>query len=288
MASSESYQAAQESEVSTSDSSGQEHSGLSAISSESVIAKLSFSDKCKKGTWILPRFGMTSKPSMEDHGVERWISSLQESHASHTALRADELARQMKETFGLAWRGSHGRWNQDSSWWKTSQASLLQERERIIDPSVMPPQIRYVENELPPYGFQIIGELQAMDYLVFKFNLSAAAVGANHRRDRVFILGVQVADTNRLWMQLGGVRWNGRCKSQDGSKTARRSDDLRDFRSGLLLRPEITRILGDLRNVPVNGLLGRAVNPSKKYGSLNPVWGEWLMGFPTGWTELKL
>jgi len=39
--------------------------------------------------------------------------------------------------------------------------------------------------------------------------------------------------------------------------------------------------------VPVNGLLGRAVSPSREHGSLNPMWVEWLMGFPTGWTDLK-
>jgi hypothetical protein len=29
-------------------------------------------------------------------------------------------------------------------------------------------------------------------------------------------------------------------------------------------------------------------NPSAPLGSLNPNWVEWLMGFPIGWTDLKL
>lgn len=65
------------------------------------------------------------------------------------------------------------------------------------------------------------------------------------------------------------------------------------------------------RNVPVNGLLGRAVHQNRLLktptasdavgtsgggnsrslrtdagGQLNPTWVEWLMGFPAGWTEL--
>jgi len=40
---------------------------------------------------------------------------------------------------------------------------------------------------------------------------------------------------------------------------------------------------GDLKNVKVNCLLGRAVRPSKKNGSLNPTWVAWLMGYPTEW-----
>ena len=66
------------------------------------------------------------------------------------------------------------------------------------------------------------------------------------------------------------------------------------------------------RNVPVNGLLGRAVHQNRLLttptasdavgthgggnsrslrtdagGQLNPTWVEWLMGFPIGFTELK-
>lgn len=44
---------------------------------------------------------------------------------------------------------------------------------------------------------------------------------------------------------------------------------------------------GDCANVPVNGLLGRSVGPSKGNGSLNPLWVEWLQGYPVGWTDLE-
>jgi len=39
--------------------------------------------------------------------------------------------------------------------------------------------------------------------------------------------------------------------------------------------------------VPVNGLLGRAVAPTKMKGSLDPAFVEYLMGYPIGWTVLK-
>lgn len=42
----------------------------------------------------------------------------------------------------------------------------------------------------------------------------------------------------------------------------------------------------NVENVPVNGLLGRAVGPTKQSGALNPRWVEWLMGYPDGWTDL--
>ncbi len=41
---------------------------------------------------------------------------------------------------------------------------------------------------------------------------------------------------------------------------------------------------GDCANVPENALPGRAVQPSKVEGSLEPGFVEWLQGYPLGWT----
>lgn len=40
-------------------------------------------------------------------------------------------------------------------------------------------------------------------------------------------------------------------------------------------------------NVPVAGYLGRAVEPTKIRGSLDPGFVEYLMGFPAEWTDLR-
>lgn len=42
-----------------------------------------------------------------------------------------------------------------------------------------------------------------------------------------------------------------------------------------------------VENVPVNALLGRAVEPTKTKGSLNPAFVEYLMGYPSEWTASK-
>lgn len=44
------------------------------------------------------------------------------------------------------------------------------------------------------------------------------------------------------------------------------------------------------QNVPINGLLGRAVHQLQEPttgGKLSPLWVEWLMGWPVGWTDLN-
>jgi DNA (cytosine-5)-methyltransferase 1 len=95
--------------------------------------------------------------------------------------------------------------------------------ENIIDPSVVAPEIRFVSNKLPAYGLQIIGELQTMGYLVFKFNLSASAVGANHRRDRVFIIGV-LSDSKK--QRKRGLSIQQRDKRSQGLYANRHSEDV--------------------------------------------------------------
>jgi hypothetical protein len=44
---------------------------------------------------------------------------------------------------------------------------------------------------------------------------------------------------------------------------------------------------GDMTGVPENSILPRVVDRIEREGggSLNPTWVEWLMGFPTGWTD---
>jgi hypothetical protein len=44
---------------------------------------------------------------------------------------------------------------------------------------------------------------------------------------------------------------------------------------------------GDMTNVPVNSLLGRAVEPTKTNGSLDPAFVEYLMGYHFEWSVLK-
>lgn len=69
--------------------------------------------------------------------------------------------------------------------------------EELVNPASQAPQIGYIKYPTAAYGLQILGELQDMGYCVVSFTLSAAEVGAPHRRDRRFILGIMANSNNR-------------------------------------------------------------------------------------------
>lgn len=129
--------------------------------------------------------------------------------------------------------------------------------------------------------------------------VAAADVGAPHLRKRLFILGVR----GRPGGFAGPTRppGNGRTvfpspTTADGSggpgTTPKREGGM-NLRTYVNLWPTPTsrdwKDTGDSignGTVPVNGLLGRAVAPSKAHGALNPTWEEWLMALPEGWTDV--
>ena len=88
------------------------------------IASKSFASvKSMDFSMTLPS-GTISNPSTVDPGVERWIFSVLASRANLTQTRGYEKARTMTGTSGPTRSESSGKWDPDSSSWRTSQASL--------------------------------------------------------------------------------------------------------------------------------------------------------------------
>jgi len=124
---------------------------------------------------------------------------------------------------------------------------------------------------------RVLGDLSALGYDCRWTVLGAADVGAPHQRDRFWL----VAHHNGVW-QLQPQRrqryqwgWpdNGaqdmananQARQQDGSGGAR-------MKNSIGSEPLITQV---------------AESERRTDGRLNPMWVEWLMGWPLGWTDLK-
>lgn len=156
---------------------------------------------------------------------------------------------------------------------------------------------------------EVLSDLESENYQSWTFIIPACAVDAQHRRDRVWIIGNAIRNSKRsgrcrndrrqsggslrtdvrLWPtphascstgagaqgRQGGINlqtavklWPTPCSSQwkgtsHGGSKSQKYDN------------ETSRLKGDNRLFE-NGASGQ----------LNPVWVEWLMGFPLGWTDL--
>ena len=178
---------------------------------------------------------------------------------------------------------------------------------------------------------QVLLDLEAEGYATRPFIVPACSVDAPHKRDRIWIIAKNVADS-----ESGGRGRNGDLDETQGSSQgdatqfdsfggiSSRPDEcgrppwLKKQGTGVVTNWELTTnhaaTKGSLRvaatkslwptptanedacgtpNVKMQKMLGnhpsiRGTTPQEwKAGSLNPQWVEWLMGYPSGWTDLK-
>lgn len=96
----------------------------SAGSSETPSPPPFLSPGCEKEPWTRLLCGMTSPHSMAQRGVDAWISSLRATHASHSVWPANAEASQTNGTSGRTLPESFARWDRDGSCWRTSQGTF--------------------------------------------------------------------------------------------------------------------------------------------------------------------
>lgn len=128
---------------------------------------------------------------------------------------------------------------------------------------------------------QVVKDLEQAGYHVVVLNFEAAAVGAWHRRSRVFFVASDdpdVADTDSP-----GFKGN----QQSGAPDA--AEDERKFpaygaacKCGEALHDSLCVGFQRIKRGGNHRSLRTDVA-----GQLNPEWVEWLMGFPIGWTDLS-
>lgn len=73
----------------------------------------------KNRDWIKRLSGMTLKPSSAQAGVDAWISSLRDSHASHSAQPVSDVVLTMIGGSGPKSRASSAKWDRATCSWRT-------------------------------------------------------------------------------------------------------------------------------------------------------------------------
>ena len=112
---------------------------------------------------------------------------------------------------------------------------------------------------------RVLGDLAQIGYDAEWHCIPASAVGAPHRRDRIWIVATPRA-----------------AYSQGSTGKANRSSDLRDF---VKMYPTPT-VCGNYNRKGASKTSGNGL-ATVVGGTLNPTWVEWLMGFPLNWTSLE-
>ena len=87
----------------------------------------------KNRPWIKLLYGTILQPSMASRGVEKWISSLPDSHVNHGPLPADKRVLKMIDGYGKISSELFAKYDQATSSWKTSQASLMEDSNTYSD-----------------------------------------------------------------------------------------------------------------------------------------------------------
>jgi hypothetical protein len=227
----------------------------------------------------LSRFGMTFKPLTESRGEELLMLYLAAFHAKTSQLQETETDLTENEAeCGEKWQGLLARYDQNMHLWRTVQCSLLEDLNESLQ-------------TLPQWGMTVGGELYLLPTLVQttddkEYGLSliptpTSSTGGPNHNSPTTLAG------KRYTMNLAGYAqkfptplasdWKPRgpnSKQQGLSERVRwGTPKAQDSRHALTDRGK--------------GNLGEQVSGLHNGGKLSPLWTEWLMGWPIGWTDLK-
>ncbi len=122
----------------------------------------------------------------------------------------------------------------------------------------------------------VLADLAALGFDAEWTVFGARDVGAPHKRDRVWIVAADAA--------CGGCERVPRIEGEGSAKRGRAAEDGAALayasRAG-----DGERGQTDTKRATRPGAGGPTLNEAVGLGPLNPTWVEWLMGFPSGWTD---
>ena len=239
----------------------------------------------------LSRFGLTCAALTEDRGADLLTWFLEAFRAKTLALPAEVLALKAHAVAcGATWRGSLAKFDPASCTWRTAQPSLLADSDECSVtwprsgmtaggqcwelPTLKPPTSGTAFGLWPTPTSSLgtngglVTPAKAREGGTLIEALSArtiwptpdAHMGSGGRTSKTPPTGKRASGTKQQITLNDAVKW--------GTPTAR------DWRSG-----KASQATHDKNSRPLSEQIG---------GLLNPTWVEWLMGWPIGWTDLRL
>jgi DNA (cytosine-5)-methyltransferase 1 len=235
----------------------------------------------------LSRFGMTFKPLTDIPGEELSMSSVVAFHVK--TLVPQEKAQELMENdqeCGEKWRGSFTKYYPDSCSWKTHQCSLLGGLDEFLE-------------TWPKWGLMRNGECweqQTLEQTIkgTGFGLSPNGVDSFHTPNTT---GLDGGSNNRKALKKRQENWPtpdancGMRGTQPNWTPKRKSGHQAQYSINQAVRdkmfPTPTAHNSKEGNYPSEQNRNTPTLATHAGGKLNPMWVEWLMGWPLGWTDLK-
>lgn len=203
--------------------------------------------------------GMMSEHSMVQSGVEEWILSLEDFPVNLSLWLDNGKGMPTKEICGPIPSESLAKYDPDTHSLRTSQVLLALD---TLKPSSV---------TLPKSGMIVNGTLYLRPLLEHHTLENDSGCWRTPSQSD--------GEGGMMRMGEGDGKYKLRDQVQEVNRQFWPTPSTRDYKD-----------TGDSivkGTVPVNSLLGRAVQPTKMKGSLDPAFVEYLMGFPSGWSDLK-
>jgi len=204
----------------------------------------------------LSRFGMTFKPLTESRGEELLTLYLAAFHAPTFPQQEKEQELMEKPLeCGEKWRGSFTKYDPDTSLWRTHQCSLLGDLEEFSE-------------TWPQWGLMRDGECWEQRTLEHRIRGTGYGLSPN---------GVDSFHTPNTTGLDGGSNSRRALRKRMEKYPTPQSNDAKN---------SVVRHRTKSLQVMLGGTIATE-NPQLIGGHLNPIFVEWLMGWPLGMTDLK-
>jgi DNA (cytosine-5)-methyltransferase 1 len=223
----------------------------------------------------LSRFGMMFKPLTDIPGEELSMSSVVAFHVR--TLAPQEKALELMESdqeCGEKWRASFTKYDPDSSLWRTHQCSLLGDLDEFLE-------------TWPQWGLMRDGECWEQQMLAQTIRGTESGLSPN---------GVDSFHTPNTTGLDGGINSRRALRNRQENWPTPLASDWKprgpnSKQQGLAEKvknwPTPTSHMAKETNAPSEHNRNTPTLTAQAGGKLNPMWVEWLMGWPLGWTDLK-
>jgi DNA (cytosine-5)-methyltransferase 1 len=235
----------------------------------------------------LSRFGMTYKPLTESRG-EELLTSYREGFLAKTSAQLEKERESMENEAGCGekWRGSFTKYDLDTRLWKTHQCSLLGDLELFLE-------------TWPQWGLMRNGECWEQRTLeqTIRETESGFVPNGEDKFHTPNTTGLDGGSNSRKALKKRMDSW----PTPDANCGARGTQELwtPKRKSGHQAQYSINQAVRDkMFPTPTAHNSKECASPSEYKrdtpslathagGKLNPMWVEWLMGWPLGHTDLK-